>query len=172
MTAGNLLVEQGALYPALCRLETHGLLETEWGTSENNRRAKYLAGSPIFLIFAVVSLAIGLSVTTAAYSILYALWKPVVVHEADRVVMVTTPWSAPRWILVMSSPDFDDLRGAQTSSARSPHRRPSGRASSRLRDPRPRCSRRSPMSTSGRWRWRPRSDACCSPRTRIGTSRS
>ena len=36
-----LLIEQGALYPALYRLEHQGLLETEWGTSENNRRAKY-----------------------------------------------------------------------------------------------------------------------------------
>lgn len=36
-----LLVEQGALYPALARLEQQGLLETEWGVSENNRRAKF-----------------------------------------------------------------------------------------------------------------------------------
>ena len=36
-----LLIEQGALYPALYRLERQGLLQTEWGTSENNRRAKY-----------------------------------------------------------------------------------------------------------------------------------
>ena len=36
-----LLIEQGALYPALYRLEHQGLLDTEWGTSENNRRAKY-----------------------------------------------------------------------------------------------------------------------------------
>ena len=41
MTGGALLVEQGALYPALARLEHRGLLATEWGTSENNRRAKY-----------------------------------------------------------------------------------------------------------------------------------
>ncbi|MFI5310382.1 MAG: PadR family transcriptional regulator [Gemmatimonadales bacterium] len=34
-------IEQGALYPALYRLENQGLLETEWGVSENNRRAKY-----------------------------------------------------------------------------------------------------------------------------------
>ena len=40
MTGGALLVEQGALYPALYRLEHRGLLTTEWGTSENNRRAK------------------------------------------------------------------------------------------------------------------------------------
>ncbi|HEX6944306.1 MAG TPA: helix-turn-helix transcriptional regulator, partial [Gemmatimonadaceae bacterium] len=36
-----LLVQQGALYPALYRLEHQGLIESEWGTSENNRRAKY-----------------------------------------------------------------------------------------------------------------------------------
>jgi transcriptional regulator len=41
MTGGALLIEQGALYPALHRLERQGLVETEWGTSENNRRAKY-----------------------------------------------------------------------------------------------------------------------------------
>ena len=34
-------IEQGALYPALYRLERQGLLETEWGVSDNNRRAKY-----------------------------------------------------------------------------------------------------------------------------------
>ncbi len=36
-----LLVEQGALYPALARLEQQGLIESEWGVSENNRRAKF-----------------------------------------------------------------------------------------------------------------------------------
>jgi len=36
-----LRVEEGALYPALHRLELRGLLAAEWGTSENNRRAKY-----------------------------------------------------------------------------------------------------------------------------------
>src|SRR5215831_17699101 len=36
-----LLVEQGALYPALFRLVRQGLLKTAWGTSENNRRAKF-----------------------------------------------------------------------------------------------------------------------------------
>ena len=41
MTQGSLAVEQGALYPALYRLERQGLLDTEWGTSDNNRRAKY-----------------------------------------------------------------------------------------------------------------------------------
>ena len=41
MTGGALLVEQGALYPALYRLEHGGFLAAEWGTSENNRRAKF-----------------------------------------------------------------------------------------------------------------------------------
>jgi transcriptional regulator len=41
MTRGALLVEQGALYPALYRLEQQGLVDTEWGVSDNNRRAKF-----------------------------------------------------------------------------------------------------------------------------------
>lgn len=36
-----LRVEEGALYPALHRLELGGWLASEWGVSENNRRAKY-----------------------------------------------------------------------------------------------------------------------------------
>jgi len=36
-----LLIEQGALYPALFRLVRQGLLTASWGTSENNRRAKF-----------------------------------------------------------------------------------------------------------------------------------
>ena len=36
-----LLVEQGALYPALFRLVQQGLLSSKWGVSENNRRAKF-----------------------------------------------------------------------------------------------------------------------------------
>lgn len=37
----SLQIEQGALYPALYRLECQGLLATEWGTSDNNRKAKF-----------------------------------------------------------------------------------------------------------------------------------
>ncbi len=40
--SGNaLLIEQGALYPGLFRLVRQGLLKANWGTSENNRRAKF-----------------------------------------------------------------------------------------------------------------------------------
>jgi len=36
-----LLVDHGSLYPALQRLQMRGWITTKWGTSENNRRAKY-----------------------------------------------------------------------------------------------------------------------------------
>lgn len=42
----GLKLEEGALYPALHRLEREGLLEGEWGRSESNRRAKYYALTP------------------------------------------------------------------------------------------------------------------------------
>jgi transcriptional regulator len=41
-----LRVEEGALYPALHRLEVRGLLASEWGVSDNNRRAKYYRLTP------------------------------------------------------------------------------------------------------------------------------
>ena len=41
ISQGALLIEQGALYPALFRLVRQGLLKAKWGTSENNRRAKF-----------------------------------------------------------------------------------------------------------------------------------
>jgi PadR family transcriptional regulator PadR len=41
VTGGTLLVEEGTLYPALHRLEGKGWITSDWGSSENNRRAKY-----------------------------------------------------------------------------------------------------------------------------------
>jgi len=41
ISGGALTLEQGALYPALFRLERQGLVEAEWGISDNNRRAKF-----------------------------------------------------------------------------------------------------------------------------------
>jgi PadR family transcriptional regulator PadR len=46
ITGGSLSIEQGALYPALYRLENQGVLACKWGTSENNRRAKYYRLTP------------------------------------------------------------------------------------------------------------------------------
>ena len=41
-----LLLEEGTLYPALWRLESKGLVEAEWGLSENNRKAKFYRLTP------------------------------------------------------------------------------------------------------------------------------
>jgi PadR family transcriptional regulator PadR len=41
MSSDVLRIQQGSLYPALHRLERRGLIKARWGTSDNNRRAKY-----------------------------------------------------------------------------------------------------------------------------------
>jgi PadR family transcriptional regulator, regulatory protein PadR len=41
MAEDMLRVEEGSLYPALYRLEERGWIDSEWGTSENNRRARF-----------------------------------------------------------------------------------------------------------------------------------
>jgi transcriptional regulator len=46
VTDGSLLMEEGTLYPALHRLQGKGMLESDWGLSENNRRAKYYTLTP------------------------------------------------------------------------------------------------------------------------------
>lgn len=41
ISKGSLEIQQGSLYPALYRLERDGWIASEWGESENNRKAKY-----------------------------------------------------------------------------------------------------------------------------------
>jgi len=41
VSGGSVLLNQGTIYPALVRLEEQGWIASEWGTSENNRRARY-----------------------------------------------------------------------------------------------------------------------------------
>ncbi len=41
LSSDALRIQQGSLYPALHRLERRGLIKAHWGTTENNRRAKY-----------------------------------------------------------------------------------------------------------------------------------
>jgi putative ABC transport system permease protein len=72
-----------------------------------------LLATPQFLAFAVLSLGIGVGVTTAVYSILYSLvWKPIEIADPERVVFISNPEigqsAAPRAYL--SRPDFEDLR--------------------------------------------------------------
>lgn len=45
-TDGVLAIEDAALYQALHRLEARGLIDSEWGLSDNNRRAKYYSLTP------------------------------------------------------------------------------------------------------------------------------
>ena len=46
LSSGTLEVNQGSLYPALQRLEKEGLITSGWGTTENNRRARYYELTP------------------------------------------------------------------------------------------------------------------------------
>ena len=46
ITGQALKIEQGALYPALYKLETRGDLDSEWGVSDNNRKAKFYTLTP------------------------------------------------------------------------------------------------------------------------------
>src|SRR6202453_4647409 len=47
-TSGDeLLVEHGALYPALQRLEGRGWISAKWGTSDNNRKARFYSLTPV-----------------------------------------------------------------------------------------------------------------------------
>jgi PadR family transcriptional regulator, regulatory protein PadR len=41
ISSATLMIRQGSLYPALHRLERRGWIKARWGTSDNNRRAKY-----------------------------------------------------------------------------------------------------------------------------------
>ena len=41
IATGSLALNQGTIYPALLRLEQKGWIKSEWGTSENNRRARF-----------------------------------------------------------------------------------------------------------------------------------
>lgn len=46
LSSGAILIEEGALYPALWRLERQGLVSAVWGVSDNNRKAKFYSITP------------------------------------------------------------------------------------------------------------------------------
>ena len=46
LSSGAILIEEGALYPALWRLERQDLVSAVWGTSDNNRKAKFYSITP------------------------------------------------------------------------------------------------------------------------------
>jgi predicted permease len=81
--------------------------------------ARRLAATPLFLAFAVLSLAIGVAVPTTAYSTLYELmWRPVGVARPHEVVLVSSrAFGGDRWRGIASPDDFKDLQRSQRSLA-------------------------------------------------------
>jgi hypothetical protein len=75
-----------------------------------------LLAAPVFTIFAVVSLAVGLGVTTAAYSVVANLFfAPSGVADEHRVVVLATRWEGNLVSGGISRSDYEDVRAAQTS---------------------------------------------------------
>ena len=75
-----------------------------------------LGATPLFTVFAILSLAIGVAITTAVYSIVDSvLLRGLGVREPGRVAIVATPYSGRLLAGTVSAPDFHDLRAAQTS---------------------------------------------------------
>ena len=78
--------------------------------------ARRLAATPLFTIFAILSLAVGLGVTTAAYSIVDSLFfAPSGIADEDRVVKLATRWEGNLVVGGISRPDYEDIRSAQKS---------------------------------------------------------
>jgi predicted permease len=79
--------------------------------------ARRLAAAPLFTTFAVLSLALGVGITTAVYSVVDSiLWKELGIHEPDEVVLVAAPqFGRYNARGIISQPDFKDLREAQKS---------------------------------------------------------
>ncbi|MEX2272377.1 MAG: ABC transporter permease [Vicinamibacterales bacterium] len=79
-----------------------------------------LRATPLFTIFAVVSLAVGVGVTTAVFSVVRAtLWKPPGVSNPGRIAFISgsAPFygARPTWSSIVSGADFEDLASAQQS---------------------------------------------------------
>ena len=95
--------------PEFCR-GFGGDLKTAW---------RRLVGAPMFTIFAIASLALGVGVTATVYSVVdRVFWRDLGIRQADGLVMVTSPEAgAFRAQRVLSAPDFEDLRQVQTCFA-------------------------------------------------------
>ena len=78
--------------------------------------ARRLLATPLFTIFAVLSLAIGVAVTTAVYSVVDSIFlRDTGARDPDRLVFVASPYDGRMLTGSISLPDFEDVRAAQTS---------------------------------------------------------
>src|SRR3954452_2354689 len=78
-----------------------------------------LAATPLFTAFAILSLAAGVAITTAMYSIVDGVFlRGQGIRDPDRLAVLVTPYSGRLMTGVVSEPDFRDLQAAQTSSTR------------------------------------------------------
>jgi putative ABC transport system permease protein len=76
--------------------------------------ARRLRASPLFLVFAILSLAIGLAVTITAYSVVEAVfWPPLGIADPGRVGIVTAAGDGQRLSRSLSRSDFDELQRTQ-----------------------------------------------------------
>lgn len=81
--------------------------------------ARRLLATPLFTIFAVLSLAIGVAVTTAVYSVVDSIFlRDLGIRDPERVAFVVTPYDGRLMTGSISEPDFRDLRATQTSFSR------------------------------------------------------
>lgn len=75
-----------------------------------------LAATPVFTMFGVASLALGLGTTTAVYSVMYTvLWPSSGIAAVDRMAYLMVTRSRPSWQFVVSRGDFDAVRGSASS---------------------------------------------------------
>jgi predicted permease len=78
--------------------------------------ARRLGATPLFTIFAVLSLAVGVGVTTAVYSVVASVFmKDFGFRDPEEIVFVVAPYEARMMQGSVSLPDFHDLRAAQTT---------------------------------------------------------
>ena len=116
-------IEFGAIerYKEMCRDERgfdafrplHGL------GGDIRLAARRLAATPQFFVFATLSLAVGVGVTTAVFSIIYSVvWRPIGFSDPSGVVFVAAPGrSGPVMRALLTDRDFRDLRQAQRTLA-------------------------------------------------------
>lgn len=76
------LVEEGSLYPALWRLENRGLVEAEWGLSENKRKAKFYRLTPAGQLHLRAGSATWQAYATAVARMLSATQSPLAGEQA------------------------------------------------------------------------------------------